>query len=133
MQDGKIVDQGAHNDLLQNNKSYVDLLKSLEKKNGEKSKELLLNMTKNNLTTTGPSASILDLINREDRDETDLLYKHSTYGIRPQIDYRPYNNDNGKCLSEIVCVMSIIYSIVIAAAPLIFFYIAQVYFIIIFV
>ncbi|KAK0082416.1 hypothetical protein PV325_010425 [Microctonus aethiopoides] len=125
MKAGKIIEEGKHDELIEMNKDYADLIDSLKIKRRQSTRELLLESTKKKSSITScTSGSILDMINKDER-ESEIPSSHSKYGIGPQVDYRPYNNDAGECLSKFVCGISLLYSIPIAIAPLIFFYIIQ--------
>lgn len=126
MKAGKIIEEGKHDELIEMNKDYADLIDSLKIKRRQSTRELLLELTKKKSSITScTSGSILDMINKDER-ESEIPSSHSKYGIGPQVDYRPYNNDAGECLSKFVCCISLLYSIPIAISPLIFFYIIQV-------
>ncbi|CAD6213841.1 GSCOCG00011090001-RA-CDS [Cotesia congregata] len=122
MKNGKIVEHGKHEDLCQWNKEYDELIKSFDKKYRGNS-QLLVDSTTNTikskrLTSTAVSSSNINLI--FNREETEFDITKGVYGVQA-IDYRV----GGKYLSEFVCAMALLYSIPIAASPLIFFYISQ--------
>ncbi|XP_034940378.1 multidrug resistance-associated protein 9-like isoform X2 [Chelonus insularis] len=126
MKQGKIVDQGKHDDLRQWNKEYEDLVNSFEKKYQEIPKTPVKNIIRmKSFINSGASTHNLGSISHVDKDPENSVGTSMYWGIAPRIDCRPYKNDKGKCLSEFVCGLSLFYSIPIAAAPLIFFYIAQ--------
>lgn len=126
MKNGKVVEHGTHEELCQWNKEYDELTKSFGKKFRDNSRQLLVDSGIKNkglslATAAAISSSDLNLkLSREEKDFDETT--KGIYGIRA-IDYRA----GGKCLSEFVCAMALLYSIPIAASPLIFFYISQVF------
>ncbi|XP_057332166.1 ATP-binding cassette sub-family C member 11-like isoform X1 [Microplitis mediator] len=124
MKNGKVVEHGKHEELCQWNKEYDELTKSFDKKFRDNSRQLLVDSgikSKGLSSATAAAISSSDLNLKLSRGETDFdETTRGIYGVRA-IDYRA----GGKCLGEFVCAMALLYSIPIAASPLIFFYISQ--------
>lgn len=128
MKEGKVVEQGSHDELLQWNSEYTDLIKSFGKRQEESiSKEIPESLKKRNLSSAlSISESIIDITTQADRESDDEGVTRVD-GLKSEFNYRSYvDGERGWWRSAIVCVLSFLYSLPIAAAPLVFTYIAQV-------
>ncbi|XP_011301342.1 multidrug resistance-associated protein 9 isoform X2 [Fopius arisanus] len=125
MKGGKIIEQGTHNELLQWNSEYTDLIKSFSRRQeGAVTREVVEPVRKKHLSI-GPSisGSILDIATQMEGD-SDEGGVHDR--LKSEVKYKAYiNGDRRWWHGAIVCTLSLLYSVPIAAAPLVFTYIAQ--------
>ncbi|XP_015127740.1 multidrug resistance-associated protein 9 [Diachasma alloeum] len=127
MKEGKIVEQGSHDELLQWNSEYTDLIKTFgRRQEGTINKDAAESVRGKHLSN-GPSISdsILDISTQVERD-SDEEGGTRMDRLKSELKYKAYINGNrGWWHGAIVCTLSLLYSIPIAAAPLVFTYIAQ--------
>ncbi|XP_015584706.1 multidrug resistance-associated protein 9 isoform X2 [Cephus cinctus] len=145
MREGRIVEQGTHEELLQWNSEYTQLINFCMKKyqrkyyrEGEQistsSTQLLMAAVPRGVLTSISTNASLDSV-LDDIDDSDLLqHEHDTdFPIKyckengkPLIQYGIYvKYANGYCLNIFICLLAIFYTFLIAVAPLCFTYVAQ--------
>ncbi|XP_063982837.1 ATP-binding cassette sub-family C member 5-like isoform X2 [Diachasmimorpha longicaudata] len=127
MKEGKIVEQGSHDELLQWNSEYTDLIKTFGRRQDGVIRKEPSETVRRRHSSLQPSLSdsILDISTQIDRD-SDEDGNTRMDRLRSELKYKDYiNGDRGWWHGAIVCALSLLYSIPIAAAPLVFTYIAQ--------